>query len=64
MEAEKQMNNEQATGGTMSIEEATISNMWEIAAMVEVLKRKGKPYGLNKLIRSPSRKGGNDHEHH
>ena len=26
---------------TMSIEEATISNMWEIAAIVEVLERKG-----------------------
>ena len=25
----------------MSIEEATISNMWEIAAIVEVLKRYG-----------------------
>lgn len=25
----------------MSIEEATISNMWEIAALVEVLERKG-----------------------
>lgn len=26
---------------TMSIEEATVSNMWEIAALVEVLERKG-----------------------
>jgi hypothetical protein len=26
---------------TMSLEEATISNMWEIAAIVEVLERKG-----------------------
>jgi hypothetical protein len=26
---------------TMSVEEATISNMWEIAAIVEVLKRYG-----------------------
>jgi hypothetical protein len=26
---------------TMSIEEATISNMWEIAAIVEVLERRG-----------------------
>ena len=25
----------------MSIEEATVSNMWEIAAIVEVLERKG-----------------------
>jgi hypothetical protein len=25
----------------MSLEEATISNMWEIAAIVEVLERKG-----------------------
>lgn len=26
---------------TMSLEEATMSNMWEIAAIVEVLERKG-----------------------
>jgi len=26
---------------TMTIEEATVSNMWEIAAIVEVLERKG-----------------------
>jgi hypothetical protein len=26
---------------TMSLEEATISNMWEIAAIVELLERKG-----------------------
>ena len=26
---------------TMSIEEVTVSNMWEIAAIVEVLERKG-----------------------
>jgi hypothetical protein len=25
----------------MSIEEATVSNMWEIAAIVELLERKG-----------------------
>ena len=25
---------------TMSVEEATVSNMWEIAAIVEVLERK------------------------
>jgi hypothetical protein len=28
---------------TMSLEEATISNMWEIAAIEEVLDRKGLP---------------------
>jgi hypothetical protein len=27
----------------MNIEEATISNMWETAALVEVLERKGVP---------------------
>jgi hypothetical protein len=26
---------------TMSIEEATVSNMWEVAAIVELLERKG-----------------------
>jgi hypothetical protein len=35
------MSNEHATRDTMSIEVATVSNMWEIAAMVEVLERKG-----------------------
>jgi hypothetical protein len=58
------MSNEHATRETMSIEVATVSNMWEIAQIVEVLARKGKPYGRNKLIRSPSPKGGNDHERH
>ena len=27
---------------SMSLEEATVSNMWEIAAIVEVLERKGR----------------------
>jgi hypothetical protein len=35
------MSTDRLTGETMSIEEATISNMWEIAAIVEVLERKG-----------------------
>jgi hypothetical protein len=58
------MSNEHATRETMSIEKATVSKMRGIAAIVEVLEHKGKPYGLNKLIRSPSRKGGNYHERH
>jgi hypothetical protein len=28
---------------TMSLEAATVSNMWEMAAIVEVLDRKGLP---------------------
>jgi hypothetical protein len=35
------MSDDRPTRETMSIEEATISNMWEIAAIVEVLERKG-----------------------
>ena len=35
------MSNERPKRDTMSIEEATISNMWEIAAIVEVLEQKG-----------------------
>jgi hypothetical protein len=35
------MSNDHPTRDSMSLEEATISNMWEIAAMVEVLERKG-----------------------
>jgi hypothetical protein len=35
------MNDHRAKRDSMSIEEATVSNMWEIAAIVEVLERKG-----------------------
>jgi hypothetical protein len=35
------MSNDRPTRDTMSIEEPTISNRWEIAAIVEVLERKG-----------------------
>ncbi len=35
------MSNDRPTRETMSLEEATVSNMWEIAAMVEVLERRG-----------------------
>jgi hypothetical protein len=34
------MNDNRPKRETMSLEEATISNMWEIAAIVEVLERK------------------------
>jgi len=40
VEAERQMNDDRPKRDSMSIEEATISNMWEIAAIVEVLERK------------------------
>lgn len=35
------MNNDRPKREIMSLEEATISNMWEIAALVELLERKG-----------------------
>ena len=35
------MSDQRPKRDTMSLEEATISNMWEIAAIVEVLERKG-----------------------
>jgi len=35
------MSNYRPARETMSIEGATVSNMWEIAAIVEVLERKG-----------------------
>jgi len=35
------MSTDRPTRETMSLEEATISNMWEIPAIVEVLERKG-----------------------
>ena len=35
------MSDDRPKRDTMSLEEATFSNMWEIAAIVEVLERKG-----------------------
>jgi hypothetical protein len=35
------MSTDRPTRDSMSIEEATVSNMWEMAAIVEVLERKG-----------------------
>ncbi len=35
------MSTDRPTRDSMSLEEATISNMWEIAAIVEVFERKG-----------------------
>ena len=35
------MSNDRPKRDSMSLEEATVSNMWEIAAIVEVLERKG-----------------------
>lgn len=35
------MNGQRLTRNSVSLEEATISNMWEIATLVEVLERKG-----------------------
>ena len=37
----KAMGNDRPKRDSVSIEEATVSNMWEIAAIVEVLERKG-----------------------
>lgn len=35
------MSNDRPTGDSMSIEEATVSNMWESAAIVELQEQKG-----------------------
>lgn len=35
------MSNDHPKCDTLSLEEATISNMWEIAALVELLEQKG-----------------------
>ncbi|MBU6482060.1 MAG: hypothetical protein KGS09_16110 [Nitrospirae bacterium] len=40
------MSNDRHKRETMSLEEATISNMWEIAAIVEVLEQFG---GINEM---------------
>jgi hypothetical protein len=41
VEAKIQMSEQRPKRDSMSIEEATISNMWEIAAIVELLEQKG-----------------------
>ena len=42
---------------SMSLEEATISNMWEIAAIVEVLERKGLRQEIpRRVIRTESQR--------
>lgn len=35
------MSDDRPKRDTMSLEEATLSNMWEIAAIVELLEKKG-----------------------
>ena len=35
------MNDDRPARDSMSLEEATVSNMWEIAAIVELLEQKG-----------------------
>ena len=35
------MSDDRPRRNSMSVEEATVSNMWEMAAIVEVLERKG-----------------------
>lgn len=47
------MNDQRPKRDSMSIEEATVSNMWEIAAIVEVLETEGPLYearGENKGV--------------
>ena len=40
MEAKIEMSHDRPTRDSMSVEEATVSSMWEITALVEVLERK------------------------
>jgi len=45
------MSNHAPKRESMSIEEATVSNMWEIAAIVELLERKGPlPKGMRRHL--------------
>ena len=52
------MSDNRPTRDTMSLEEATISNMWEIAAIVELLEQKGfcTKQDLHTIIDKPCRK--------
>jgi hypothetical protein len=43
------MSTDRPTRDSMSIEEATVSNMWEIAAIVELLEQKGLKVAANAL---------------
>jgi hypothetical protein len=45
------MSNHAPKRESMSIEEATVSNMWEIAVIVELLERKGPlPKGMRRQL--------------
>ncbi len=48
------MNSDRPKRETMSLEEATVSNMWEIAVIVEVLQRKGLCTKQDPTTSSPS----------
>jgi hypothetical protein len=48
------MNHQRSKRDTMSIEEATVSNMWEIAVIVEVLERKCLCTNKTSTTSSPS----------
>ena len=41
MEAKGQISTDRPTRESLSIEEATVSNMWEMVVIVEVLEQKG-----------------------
>ena len=41
--ANRKMSNQRPKRESMSTEEVTVSNMWEIAVIVEILERKGLP---------------------
>jgi hypothetical protein len=51
------MNDDRPKRNSMSVEEATVSNMWEIAAIVEVLERKGLRQEIpRRVIRTESQR--------
>jgi len=51
------MSDDRPKRDSMSLEEATISNMWEIAAIVEVLERKGLRQEIpRRVIRTESQR--------
>ena len=51
------MNDDRPKRNSMSVEEATVSSMWEIAAIVEVLERKGLRQEIpRRVIRTESQR--------
>jgi hypothetical protein len=57
------MSDDRSKRNSMSLEEATVSAMWEIAAIVEVLERKGLSRSKTSTTSSQSSSRESPHQH-